>query len=162
TVIAGTAGLERYALWDVATGRRYFFRKGTGSFTAVAQAPDGKRLATACGPDVHLWDSDGDRPAVALEGPGGIVTSLTFGDGGQTLTAWSNKSRKQWDVTTREALAVEALPEEAMLSNRFWVSEDAGTLYTRQGHTLTLRDLRSGEARGVIPHARRRPAFSPD
>ncbi len=162
TLIAGTGDTEKHALWDVSTGKRYYFRKGIGAFTAVALAPDGKRLATACGPDVHLWDASGEKPAVALEGPGGIVTALAFDEGGKTLTAWSSVARKQWHAGTREVLATESLREEGRVLPRVEVSEDGRTLYTRQGHALSLRDLRSGAARGTIEHVRHRPVFSPD
>src|SRR5262249_19949225 len=162
TLIAAAGDTEKYALWDVTTGKRYYFRQGMGAFTAVALTQDGKRVATACGPDVHLWDASGEKPAVALEGPGGVVTALAFDERGKTLTAWSNLARKQWDAGTREGLATETLREEGRALPRVEGSADGKTLSSRQGHTLSLRDLRSGEKRGVIEHVRHQPVFSPD
>src|SRR5262249_7402033 len=101
--LVATSSAEKHILWDVNTGKQHILGRGMGTFTALALSPDGKSLATACGPDVHLWE--GDKLRATLDGPGGSVTALAYGPDGRTLTAWSAVALKRWDVATRRQLA---------------------------------------------------------
>jgi WD40 repeat protein len=108
-------------LWDLRTGREQAVLKGhTSPVWSVAISPDGKTLASACGPTIRLTDPDGKErgagmgePTIklwdlatakelrTLLGHTNLIAAVAFSPDGKTLASGSHdKTMKLWDVAT--------------------------------------------------------------
>jgi WD40 repeat protein len=110
-------------LWDIAAGKEVLSLHGVGDHgTWIAFSPDGKRLLTAGGSTVKLWDVQPDRPesaeapALTLRGHTQRVDKAVFAaDGRRLFTAGQDGLVKVWDTTARENLLTIPAPAGELL-----------------------------------------------
>jgi WD40 repeat protein/tRNA A-37 threonylcarbamoyl transferase component Bud32 len=81
----------------------------TGSVTAVCFSPDGRRLASAGGEALLLWDARTGKLLKTLKGHSAAITGVCFSPDGNRLASVSGKAGGQgggevrlWDATTGE------------------------------------------------------------
>ncbi|MFO0851902.1 MAG: WD40 repeat domain-containing protein [Gemmataceae bacterium] len=100
-------------LWDLGNGRERLTYRGHADtpaevdgertnvlrVAAVAFAPDGRAVASAGGPDVHLWEPTTGKRIKTLSGHAGPVKGLAFGSSPNTLVSVGDDRRVVvWDV----------------------------------------------------------------
>ena len=102
------AGMERVAVWDVASGRRVFSLGGhSAPIAALAVSDDGSMLATA-GEDrtARLWDLRSGRELQVLRGHDDILEDVAFRqDGRYVATASRDGSVRVWETATGNPVA---------------------------------------------------------
>jgi RNA polymerase sigma factor (sigma-70 family) len=115
-------------VWDVQSGRLRLHLDDT-PFSKIAYAPDGKTLASAEGPVLHLLDPDTGRDRRATsEAHHAEINTLLFADSGRTLVSGSaDRTVRVWDLTTGQ--------QRLVLKHEGWVrsmalSPDGKTLAT--------------------------------
>jgi WD40 repeat protein len=113
------AGRERLPVgkvWDVATGKELWVITHPGGVSALAFAPDGRRLATAGADHVaRVWDAPTGKELLTLVGHGGIVSGVAFSPDGKLLATSGH------DQTVR-----------------MWSAEDGRPLRVYRGHTFPV------------------------
>jgi hypothetical protein len=127
-----TATPEGVWLWEVATGRLRYHRKGAAGL--VACSPDGHTLALAAGPVVRLIDARADKELGRLKGHEAPVQALAFTPDGKALVSGAADSTALvWDVAR---LTAAARPAAAALTakqrDQLWADlagEDAGRAF---------------------------------
>ncbi len=101
-LVAGGAAPQEATVWNLATGRLAFSLRGhAAAITALAFAPDGRRIVSA-GQDraIKLWDGDTGREVLTLQVPMGAATSIAFSpDGTRLYAASANGTVRVWDAT---------------------------------------------------------------
>lgn len=93
-------------IWDTLTGEQLnrFTTPGSSIYSGISAAlgfsPDGKRIATATGPDrVTAWEADSGKVVFELRGHTGEVFGLSFSpDGRRIATASGDQTVKIWDA----------------------------------------------------------------
>ena len=105
-LLAIGTGAQNVVLWDVAAERvRGYLRQGTG-VRALAFAPDGWSLATACGYTAKLWDLTTSTERLELRGHDGWIWSLSYSPDGRLLTTGSSdQTTRLWDVGSGREIA---------------------------------------------------------
>jgi WD40 repeat protein/serine/threonine protein kinase len=94
-------------LWDAATGKQEVVLEHGGAVSAAAFSPDGRRLVTASGGGVRLWDPTTGREVLALKGSRGPVWAVAFSpDGRRLLTVAFGQAVRLWDAATGQPLVV--------------------------------------------------------
>lgn len=69
--------------------------------TCVVWSPDGTRLASGGGDKTaRIWDSEGKKQLLVLEGHTGTVSSLTWSLDGKLLVSGGGKTVRVWDTTS--------------------------------------------------------------
>ena len=94
-------------LWDSATGKELFARKGHDDLVySVAFSPDGQRLASGSkDKTVKIWDSVTGKELFSLKGHAHEVFGLAFSPDGQRLASGSwDQTVKIWDSATGKEL----------------------------------------------------------
>ncbi|RKH18832.1 WD40 repeat domain-containing protein [Corallococcus sp. CA047B] len=104
-VAAGTLK-GRVRVLEAGSGRPLLDLSGVnGSVRAVAFSPDGKTLAAAGDPDIHLWSLPEGTPVGRLQGHMGKLWALAFDATGHRLASGgADKTVRTWDVATRQPL----------------------------------------------------------
>jgi WD40 repeat protein/predicted Ser/Thr protein kinase len=114
-----TAGDGRTVnVWDVATGQHLFSLSGhTAKVHAIAQSPDGKRLASASrDKKVKVWDPGSGKELVTLKGHTGEVDRVSFSPDG-TFIASASTSQREIKVWRADSLP-ESLTLEVPMTPR--------------------------------------------
>jgi WD40 repeat protein len=94
-------------LWDAATGKQEAVLEHDGAVSAAAFSPDGRRLATASGKGVRLWDSGTGREVLTVKGSEGWVSALGFSPRGRRLLGVSfGHGVRLWDAATGQPVVV--------------------------------------------------------
>jgi WD40 repeat protein len=99
-------------VWDVGNGlllRTYtghqaaFLSHQTVPTLVLSLRPDGKQVASACGPAIHLWNLATGKPEATLNGSADIITGLAFTTDGQRLVSCGNdKQVRMWDLANNK------------------------------------------------------------
>ena len=131
-------------LWDARTGKLQASLDGhAAEVHSAAFSPDGARVVTASyDHTAKLWDAATGRLLASFEGHRDDVRSAVFGpDGAQVLTASGDGTAKLWDARPSQ---LRVPLDEGITSARF--SRDGRRVATtaEHGHTVVLRDARSG------------------
>jgi WD40 repeat protein len=183
--LLATAGVNcDIRIWDVTTARRLYTLKGH-STSAITFSPDGKRLASATGTVVLLWDVQSGKQQRKLEVPsdsGWInqIYCLTFRPDGKRLVAAGTASIRgdtgaakctaliAWDVGTGKMIAFDKVGKEY---TGLWLSADGGTVArlasTGGDYVLRVRDLANKKefdlsSKELNNNNKRAAALSPD
>ncbi|RYZ37878.1 MAG: WD40 repeat domain-containing protein [Myxococcaceae bacterium] len=93
----------RVRVLEAGSGRPLLELSGVnGSVRAVAFSPDGKTLAAAGDPEVHLWSLPEGTPLKPLQGHTGKLWALAFDATGHRLASGgADATVRTWDVDTR-------------------------------------------------------------
>ena len=93
--LLATGGKDRTVrLWDTATGAERSTLIGhADEVTALAFAPDGKRLLSASDGQIKIWDALAGKEVRSFtdKGPKGPITALKVSDDGQHAFIWGDK-----------------------------------------------------------------------
>ena len=91
-------------LWDAATGRELrTLTSDTDTVSAVAFAPNGKTVVSACALTLTLWDAATGRVLHTLEGHRVSIFAAAFSPDGRTIVSGSYDTRRLilWDASDR-------------------------------------------------------------
>ncbi|HYB86639.1 MAG TPA: hypothetical protein VEC76_07305 [Streptosporangiaceae bacterium] len=130
-IIATGSDDGKIRLWDVATHRLVATMNGhADEINAVAFSPDGKTLAGGARGEVQLWDVATHRPLGDLmTGNAGLVYSVAFSKGGQTLAVGgANGMAQLWDMAIRQPIGYISGTRQRVYSVAF--SPDGRTVAT--------------------------------
>jgi WD40 repeat protein/serine/threonine protein kinase len=97
-------------LWDPATGRERAVLRGSPGTGQLIYSPDGRRILTRMGDEVHLWDASTGRSIASL---GQYKSSewylqgfAQFGPTGRRLVSALTEEVSWWDAATGKVVAV--------------------------------------------------------
>jgi WD40 repeat protein len=122
----------------------------------VAVAPDGTRVYTANGIDIHVWDVATGHLLSTLLGHSEAVTRLALSHDGRTLVASSDDGTlRVWNAvpgTARNTLSGTACPDDTSCWLSLALSPDGRTLAYRRSDNreAEIRDVDSGVLRKSI------------
>ncbi len=96
---------NRFAVFDVATGRDLGDPDGDCEFEKVKFSQDGRRLVVGSwiGQRLEVWETGTARPTAVLPFPNGCFTDCLFMNSGRTVRACSSSFAWTWDVATSRA-----------------------------------------------------------
>ena len=138
----------------------------TGSVSAVAFSPDGKRVLTGSDDNTaRLWDAATGNPVATLAGHKARVSAVAFSpDGKRVLTGSSDNTARLWDAATGNAVATLAGHTGSVSAVAF--SPDGKRVLTGSGDTTArLWDAATGNAVATLAGhtgSVSAVAFSPD
>jgi WD40 repeat protein len=104
--IGGVSGRRcEVVVWDARTGAARTLAQPPRPIRALAESPDGQRLAVAVEDSTcRILDTTTGKEILALRGHGAALTSVTFTPNGeQVVTSSLDHSVKVWDLTTGQA-----------------------------------------------------------
>ncbi len=148
-------------LWDAATGKLLFELDGHPDTILSAEfSPDGKRIFTASGPLVWIWDSGTGRRVAELRHTD--TTGNLSRDGRWVVTTSDNKTIRVWDTSSGAKVA--EMPHSDVVT---WAefSPDGKYIVTASGDAARIWEAKTG---GLIAELRGRHGgvtmarFSPD
>jgi WD40 repeat protein len=121
---------------------RSSFTAVLGATLSVAFSPDGNQFAMGSADDkVRIWQVDGYKEALTLEGHSSWICAIAFSPDGQTLASGSfDKTVKIWNLATGQCV-------QTLLGHEGWVwaiafSPDGQTLASSSDdHTVKVWDL---------------------
>ncbi|WNG17562.1 CHAT domain-containing protein [Cystobacter fuscus] len=121
----------------------------------AAFSPDGQQVALASSPrDTRILSVDGSRPAIALEGHGDQVRSVSFSaDGRRLLTASQDGTARIWSAEGK-LLATLYGHDDWVLSAAFHPKDPTQVLTASQDGTARIWLIEGGKVRGVRAVAR--------
>jgi RNA polymerase sigma factor (sigma-70 family) len=141
---------------EVATGKevRSFDHKIDDWVEAIAFSPDGKTLASACGPEVRLWDVANGKSLVKVEG-NEERRCLAFSPDGRTLALGAGSECKESAVRVFDVPSGKEQQGfgKGIMVNALAFSPDGRCLAAADElHVVRLWDFASREERLSFPH----------
>jgi WD40 repeat protein len=149
-------------LWDVTTGKLLFELDWQPDSIPIAKfSTDGKRIFTASGPLVWIWDGDTGRRVAELRHADTVTINISR-DGRWVATTSDNKTIHVWDTSSGARVA--EMPHSDVVN---WVefSPDGKSLVSASGEAARIWDAKTG---GLIAELRGHQGqvtmarFSPD
>ncbi|HKU36495.1 MAG TPA: hypothetical protein VJR89_00070, partial [Polyangiales bacterium] len=132
--------------------------------TAIAFAPDAKRIAVAESPGfVHVWDFEQERWALEWKAHPTWIESVEFSrDGTLLVTAGrQDHTAKLWDARSGQLLSTLRGHEDNLVHASF-SPDNARVATVSSDHTARLWDARTGEVLRVLHGPTYSARFSPD
>jgi WD40 repeat protein len=113
--------------------------------SSVAIAPDGQSVAIAEFKDIYLWRAD--RSVLLLQGHTGEIQSLSFSSYGALLASVDEDGMLRiWRMADGAYLhTLKTGNDDAVLAFRRTADDQRGTLLTRSGDTVRLRQANNGK-----------------
>ncbi|MBY0528557.1 MAG: protein kinase [Gemmataceae bacterium] len=147
-------GFEWFYFWRLSHRARQHLAGHEHAISAVAFAPDGKRLATGSyDRTIQLWDAATGKPLKTLAGHKGFVHAVAFAPDGETLASASHDGTvKLWD--TRKGAKLDTLTPQTREVHALAFSHDSRLLATAGADgTVKLWDaLRRKECGSIEAH----------
>lgn len=143
TLVTGAANVVK--LWDVASRREIATLRGHNArIRAVAFAPDGRYIASACEDrTAKLWDVETRQELATLKGHRAEIYATAFSPDGRSLvTGAMDFTAKVWDIGAATELTV--IRNGRSIFNRIAFSPDGRRIATGESTTLAIRDAQSG------------------
>src|SRR5262245_44506162 len=152
-------------LWDPATGKMRRDLVLTSAVPSLAIGPDGKTLAVAAGPVIHLFDLGTGTEAGRLTGHGASVKAISyFSDGTRLVSAAADGQVRLWDLGRRRAARAIQVSEYA--PHAVAASPDGSAFAVSTDECAYLYDAATGFRRFQLrpreDAAAHALAFSPD
>ncbi len=119
---------------------------------AIACSPDGQQIAVTHGEAVSVWDVNGNRPPVELNGHLREVLSVAWSpDGGHLVTSSDDYEIKVWDLSATAASTTLAL--DASIDSIKWGKDNATLTAINEAENTasTWRFPESKSARSNLP-----------
>jgi WD40 repeat protein/beta-lactamase regulating signal transducer with metallopeptidase domain len=171
---------QRVRLWETETGRELYqlgdaepARQGglavLSGFTApearaLAFAPDGKRIASAAGSTVRLWETATGKELPLLDGHRDAPTTIVLSPDGKTVVSWgADHVIRRWEAGTGKPLG--AFPAPAGTTLAAFSSDGRTVALANADKTIRLHETATGKELQRFkghPSGAAGLAFSPD
>src|SRR5262249_45147691 len=111
---------------------------------ALAISPDGKRVASAAGSTVRLWEMTTGKELPLLDGHWRAPSSIVLSSDGKTVVSWGgDRVVRRWEAATGKPLGAFAAPPRTTLAG---FSGDGRTVALANGDTsIRLHDTTTGK-----------------
>jgi WD40 repeat protein/beta-lactamase regulating signal transducer with metallopeptidase domain len=155
---------QRVRLWDAAAGKELrqlndaeLPRRGGGGFIlfiangpagaevrALGFSPDGKRIASAAGSTIRVWETATGKETTLVESHWRSPSLVVVSRDGKTAVTWSaDRVVRRWDTATGKSLGEFAAPKRTVLAA---FSPDGRTVALANGdNTIRLHDTATGK-----------------
>jgi WD40 repeat protein len=173
---------QQVRLWDTETGKELYQLGETApvqpggavAFVLVASAapetrnlafsPDGKRIATASGSTVRLWDAATGKELPLTDGHQGALTAVALSADGKTVVSWgADRTIRRWEAATGKALGSFGVPPGTTSVS---LSPDGGTVaLANTDSSIRLVETATGKELHKLagpPNGTGALAFAPD